>query len=195
MEVVSDHRSKNHEVDTGRGARLKTVDLNERFLTALGNSVTWHSGRGSKPLELDVSEPTPKRLRTYLYNATHPPGGRTLGERKIQLIVPGQLRGERGNLDHTDGRVVLLIGYEADVDVFILWDAGTYRNFPYSMNVQVNVETVFAAYSGKLEIQRRLRRTPVVVDEAVICAPADLLPAAIELRLSLSLCRLLGEPL
>jgi hypothetical protein len=116
-----------------------------------------------------------------------------LGERKIQLIVPGQRRSERGNLDHGGGRIVLLVGYEADADVFILWDAGTYRNFAYSMNVQVNAETIFAAYSGKVELQKRLRRTPVIVDETVVCAPPELLPAAIDLRVSLSLSRLLGE--
>jgi hypothetical protein len=116
-----------------------------------------------------------------------------LGERKIQLIAPGQPRGERGNLDHSDGRIVLLLGYEADVEVFILWDAGTYRNFPYSMNVQVNAETIFAAYSGRIERQTRVRRTPTMVDETVICAPTELLLNAIDLRLSLSLSRLLGD--
>ena len=192
---MNDHNSTSHEIATDRGNRLRTADLNHSFLAALGKSVTWHNGHESKPLELDVSTPAPKRLRAYLYNATYPPGGRTLGERKIQLIVPGQPRGKRGNLDHSDGRTVLLIGYEADVDVFILWDAGTYRNFPYSMNVQVNAETIFAAFSGKVELQKRLRRTPVMVDETVVCAPAELLPAAIELRVSLSLSRLLGEAL
>ena len=176
-----------------RGKRLRTADLNQVLLTALGDSVVWHNGIESKPLEIDLGAPVPQRLRVYLYNATYPPGGRTLGERKIQLIVPEQPRGERGDLDHSGGRIVLLLGYEADVDVFILWDAGTYRNFPYSMNVQVNAETVFAAYSGKLELQKRLRRTPTMVDETVICAPSELLLDAISRRISLSLSRLLGD--
>jgi hypothetical protein len=109
------------------------------------------------------------------------------------LIVPGQPRGERGDLNHSDGRTVLLVGYEADVDVFILWDAGTYRNFPYSMNVQVNAETIFSAYAGRIETQLRTRRTPRTVTETVVCCPSDRLPEALELRLDLSLKRLLGE--
>ncbi|MFO0884819.1 MAG: hypothetical protein U0894_11645 [Pirellulales bacterium] len=190
---MSDQNSTSLDIVADRGVKLKTTELNQVFLAALGDLVTWHNGLESKPLELDVSMPAQQRLRAYLYNATYPPGGRTLGERKIQLIVPGQSRGERGNLDHSDGRIVLLIGYEADVDVFILWDAGTYRSFPYSMNVQVNAETVFVAYSGMIELQKRQRRTPVIVDETVICSPAELLPEAITLRVSMSLSRLLGE--
>jgi len=41
--------------------------------------------------------PLPPKLRVYIYNATYLPGGRTMGEHKIQLIVPAQLRGERAN--------------------------------------------------------------------------------------------------
>ena len=173
--------------------RLNNSELNRSLLRALGGSVAWSSGDESKPFELDLTAPTPRRLRFYIYNATYPPGGRTLGERKIQIIVPGQHRGERGNLDHSDGRTVLLMGYEADADVFILWDAGTYRHFPYSMNVQVNAETVFAAYAGKIQTQRRTRRTPCSVTETVICCPSDRLPEALDLRLELSLARLLGD--
>jgi hypothetical protein len=173
--------------------RLRTSELNQVLLKALGRSVSWHSGDESKPLELDLTSPAPRRLRVYIYNATYPPGGRTLGERKIQLIVPDQARGQRGDLSHCDGRTVLLVGYEADVDVFILWDAGTYRNFPYSMNVQVNAETIFSAYAGKVETQLRIRRTPRTVTETVICCPSERLQEAIDMRLDLSLARLLEE--
>lgn len=173
--------------------RLKQTELSAVFLNALGPAVAWHNGHKSKPLEVDINTLYPKRLRVYLYNATYPPGGRTLGERKIQLIVPGQPRGARGNLDDSNGRLVLLVGYEADVDIFILWDAGTYRNFPYSMNAQVNPETVYEAYSGKITHQTRRRRTPEPVDEVVICTPSELLIKAIDERLRLSIARIVGE--
>lgn len=84
--------------------RLRQAELSAVFLHALGDTVTWHNGLESKPFEVDINTLYPKRLRVYLYNATYPPGGRTLGERKIQLIVPGQPRGARGNLDNSDGR-------------------------------------------------------------------------------------------
>ncbi|MEI7923597.1 MAG: hypothetical protein WCJ40_16935 [Planctomycetota bacterium] len=190
---MSGQKTNRNESVTDRGTRLRQAELNQTLLSALGRVVSWHNGFESKPLELDIGALTPLRLRVYIYNATYPPGGRTLGERKIQLIVPGQSRGEHGELDHSDGRIVLLIGYEADVDVFILWDAGTYRNFSYSMNVQVNAETIFAAFSGKTEMQKRIRRTPTMVEETVVCAPSELLMEAITKRISLSLARLLGE--
>ena len=172
--------------------RLTQNELNQVFLSALGQDVSWHSGLDSKPLEVDISKPYLKLLRVYIYNATYPPGGRTLGERKIQLIVPGQARGERGNFDHSDGRLVLLVGYESAVDVFVLWDAGTYRNFAYSMNVQVNPETIFSAFAGKIELQTRRRRTPEIVDETVICAPKELLLRGVSERIQISFDRALN---
>jgi hypothetical protein len=90
-----------------------------------------------------------------VYNATVPPGGRATGEHKIQLIVPGQARGQRGNLDHSGGRIPLLIGYQNEMDVFILWDAALYQDFAYSRNVQVKAETIFEAFAGKIARQSR----------------------------------------
>lgn len=171
--------------------RLSQPKLNSIFLSVLGNCVSCHNGLDSKPLEIDLNKPFTQRLRVYLYNATYPPGGRTLGERKIQLIVPGQSRGKRGDFDHSDGRIVLLVGYEANVDVFILWDSGTYRNFSYSMNVQVNPETIFAAYAGEIALQTRRRRTPVTVDEIVVCASSERLIDAINKRIQLSFKRII----
>ncbi len=173
--------------------RLTTSQLNTQLLQALGSLVTSHSGEASKPLEVDLRQPLPFRLRIYIYNATFPPGGRTLGERKIQLIVPGQVKGERADFDFSDGRIVMLMGYEADLDVFVLWDAGTYRNFPHSMNVQVAPSTVFSAFAGNLVLQRRHRRTPSRVLETVVAAPSTKIMEAITSRITHSLARMLQD--
>jgi hypothetical protein len=173
--------------------RLRQSELSKVFLSALGEAVLSHDALDTKPLEVDLGLPHPMRTRVYLYNATYPPGGRTLGERKIQLIVPNQPRGQRGDLDHSGGRIVLLVGYEEDVKVFVLWDAGIYRNFSYSMNVQVNAETIFSAFAGQIAEQRRIRRTPVTTVETVVCTRYDRLVEAISLRLRLSLDRLTGD--
>lgn len=176
-----------------KNGKLSTAGLHEVFLTSLGNvNVSYHSDSKKKPLLLNLSAPYPQKHRVYLFNATYPPGGRTLGERKIQLIVPNQRQqpGNRGNFDHSGGRNVLLVGYEADVDVFIFWDAGTYRNFSYSMNVQVYPNCIFKAFSGQVATQERKRRS---VKETVVCAPSERLLEAIELRIHLSFTRLLME--
>src|ERR1700752_1485365 len=117
--------------------RLSVEGLHQTFLRALNSSVVSHSDVGAKPLEVDLKSPLPPKLRVYLYNATYPPGGRTMGEHKIQLIIPGQGRGECANFDMSGGRIPLLVGYRADIRIFMLWDADLYVDFSYSRNVQV----------------------------------------------------------
>ncbi len=169
--------------------RLSVRDLNERLIECLNAGFSWHSDVGEKPLEADLLHPLPRKCRFYIYNLTSPPGGRTLGEHKIQLIVPGQKRGSKGNFDFSGGRLVFLAGYEQAEDVFVLWDAGLYPDFAYSMNVQVKAESVFTAHTGKVVFQeRRLHAGPL---EVVIAAPARLLREAVEARAKLSLAQLL----
>jgi len=79
------------------------------------------------------------RLRIYLFTVTpdrSTPGARPAGEFKIQLIVEGQERPERGALQFSDAHTVLA-GYSPDYGVFVAWEARLYRTFAYSANVQV----------------------------------------------------------
>jgi hypothetical protein len=133
-------------------------------------------------------------LRVYLFNATRPPGGRPTGEHKVQLIMPGQKRGQRGRFDASDGRIVLLAGYAAEEDVFVLWDAGLYPDFAWSRNVQVKAQTLLAASAGKIASQqRRLRPTEgETATETLIACPPSLLSDGIRLRQDLTYARL-GE--
>ena len=82
---------------TSENSRDSTDELHRHVIEALGASVLRNSDLAQKPLELDLRFPLPSKVRAYVYNATVPPGGRATGEHKIQLIVPGQARGERGN--------------------------------------------------------------------------------------------------
>lgn len=172
-----------------RYSHLPAEHLHGAFVQALDGRVCDHSPLGDKPLEADLAPPCPLRLRAYVYTATHPPGGRTIGEHKVQLMIPGQQRGQRANFDYSDGRIVFLLGYEPELCVFILWDAGLYRDFPFSRNVQVRAETVYEAYATGFALQeRRLWGGP----ELVIAAHATRLSEALELRRQESLDRLLG---
>src|SRR6266508_684496 len=79
------------------------------------------------------------RTRFYLWTVTpdrSTPGARPPGEFKIQLIIDGQERGARANLN-TDGAYAVLLGYSPDYGVFVGWEARHYQNFAYSANVQV----------------------------------------------------------
>lgn len=176
--------------------RVPQEELHRRLVEALGAAaVRSRAPWGQKPFELDLAPPLPQRVRVYMYNATRPPGGRPLGEHKVQLIVPGQRRGERASFDNGDGRIVLLIGYGAEEDVFILWDAGLYSDFAWSRNVQVKAETIIQASAGKLATQdRQLRPTngrPTV--ETVLAVKPRRLAEALVRRMELTRERLLKE--
>ena len=176
--------------------RLPQNELQRRLVAALGVSVLRiHTPLDAKPFELDLAPPLPHRVRVYMYNATRPPGGRPLGEHKIQLMVPGKGRGERASFDNGDGRIVLLIGYAADEDVFILWDAGLYSDFAWSRNVQVKGGTIIEASAGKLATQERQLRpaTGRATVETVLAVKSRRLPDAIIKRMELTRERMLRD--
>jgi len=171
--------------------RLSVENLHRVFLQALGEAVVSFGDIGVKPLEVDLKSPLPPKLRVYMYNATYPPGGRTMGEHKIQLILPDQKRGTRGNFDSSGGRIPILIGYRTDLGIFILWDAELYVDFAYSRNVQVKAETVYEAFAQGIGRQKRkLWNQPA---ERVITADAQNLDEAILERQRETLKHLLGE--
>ncbi len=176
--------------------RVTHDELHRRLVRSLGSSsVKSHSPWDAKPFELDLTPPLPQRVRVYMYNATRPPGGRPLGEHKVQLIAPGQRRGQRGSFDNGDGRIVLLIGYAAEEDVFILWDAGLYTDFAWSRNVQVKAETIIQASAGKLATQERQLRPPsgrAIVETVLAVKPRSLTEAVVR-RMELTRERLLRE--
>jgi len=175
--------------------RVSQSDLHHRLVDALGPAVQGHSAWGTKPFEMDLAAPLPRRVRVYMYNATRPPGGRPLGEHKVQLMVPGQERRQRGNFDNRDGRIVLLVGYSAEEDVFIIWDGGLYSDFAWSRNVQVKTETIIQATAGKIGTQQRRLRLPDArpVVETVLAVKPRLLADALVRRMELTRERLSEE--
>ena len=170
--------------------RLSVEHLHRTFLEALNQAVISHSNLESKPLEVDLKSPLPPKLRVYIYNATYPPGGRTMGEHKIQLIVPGQERGARGNFDISGGRIPVLVGYRSDLRIFMLWDAELYVDFAYSRNVQVMPETVYEAFARGIGRQKRHLWTQDT--EIVITTDALHLGQALLERQKETLKRMLG---
>jgi excisionase family DNA binding protein len=175
--------------------RQAQPELHRRLIKALGPSVLMHTSVDIKPLDLDLLAPLPQKVRAYLYNLTRPPGGRPLGEHKVQLIVPGQRRGDRASFDNSGGRIVLLLGYAAEEDIFVLWDAGLYSDFAWSRNVQVKSETIIAATAGRLATQERQLRPSqgTSTTETVLAVKPRLLCEAINRRMQLTRERLLRD--
>jgi hypothetical protein len=171
-----------------RADRLSQQELHQAFVDSLAGSVVKNGNLAVKPLELDLKTPLPCKVRVYLFNLTNPPGGRGVGEYKIQLIMPGQERGAVGSFDMSDDRVVIISGYHDEMEVFVLWDAHCYPEFAYSRNVQVKAETVCGALgSGISEQVRQIRE---IGDETVVAAHKSKLKNALALRMKLTLERI-----
>ncbi|MDM5225002.1 hypothetical protein QUF73_02150 [Cytobacillus sp. NJ13] len=160
---------------------LTQQKLNTIFIEHLSDSIINYSDIGSKPIEIDLCPPLPVKIRLYIYNMTQPLGERSFGDHKIQLIVPGQKRGNRADFDDSKGRIVVLAGYESDLGVFALWDAGLYPNFAYSRNVQVKANTVYRALAGEIGMQERVIRGQG--KETVITTTGENLRDALVLRM------------
>lgn len=147
--------------------KLSKQELNKKFLEGLGDVVAWSSeDEGAAPLLIDISTPNGAelRLRVYLYNLTNPPGGRAADEYKAQIILPGQKKKEKGNLDYSDGRLPLLAAYAQDDGdgVFVLWDATRHDQISFSSNIQVKSDAILMATYKKLVCSKRTNNETIV---------------------------------
>lgn len=115
--------------------------LAQHVIQALGPALRSHGDVEEVPLRIEVAGLLP--LAIYAFTVSDPPGGREPDELKIQLIAPGQERGERGNFESPDGEsYVILLGYSKDYDVFVLWDAYRHRDFAWSKNCQIRLAAI-----------------------------------------------------
>jgi len=117
---------------------LSNDSLYRRLRVALSEGTEFHTPANAiHPAEFSV--PGFGNVRAYLFTVTpdrSAPGARPPGEFKIQLIIEGQTRGERGALELRDAYTALL-GFSPDFGVFVGWEARLYSTFGYSANVQV----------------------------------------------------------
>lgn len=123
--------------------RLTAKQLNEMFVSDLGEAFCVKSEIEKKPLLISPTATPEITYKVYIYNCTNPPGGRTLDEYKIQLILPDQGRGNRGHLDESDGTIILIVGFaiydSSENGVWVIWETDRHRDFAYSANLQVKM--------------------------------------------------------
>lgn len=159
-----------------------TEELHRAFLRPLGDAVLRHSPAGDKPLSVDLALPNPPRLRVYMYTLVGGVGTVRPNEYKAVLRVPGQAVGAYDSFDHSDGRLALVVGYRADLDVFVFWDASLHPRFKNGGNIQVRDTTVHeAAAIGRAEQRRPLSSK---VTEVVIACQSWNLAQAIDDRVA-----------
>jgi len=125
-------------------------------------------------MSVDLNLPLPPHLRVYMYNLVGSAGTTRSQEYKAVLRLPGQASGSYRSFDNSGGRLSLVVGYEADLDVFVLWDSSLHPRFTNGFNIQVHSETVMkAASTGYAEQQRRLV-TLRTVELVLACRSAHL---------------------
>ena len=148
----------------------------------LTESILWHSNLAAKPLCVDLALPNPPRLRVYLYSLVGGVGTVRSTEYKAVLRLPGQAVGSYASFDHSDGRFALLVGYRADLDVFVLWDASLHARFTNGSNIQVRDTTVHEAAGCGRSWQTRPLSSGIT--EIVLACQSSNLAQAIDERIS-----------
>jgi hypothetical protein len=147
-----------------------TVEIQTRFIGALGHRVLAHGDLGAKPLDLDLAPPLPTRVRLYMFSLVD--GGATRPfEYKAVVRAPRQKVGEYASFEHGGHRLAVLCAYRDDLDVFVLWDASLHPQFKHGGNIQVSKEVVVhAAAAGWAEQKRRLRLARAI-ETVYACQP------------------------
>ncbi|MCQ2011376.1 hypothetical protein NOM01_15455 [Sporolactobacillus sp. STSJ-5] len=130
--------------------RLTQRELHLLFLHDIGECARDVKDNGGKPLSLRLSYPFNRDLNVYIFNCTAPPGGRSIDEFKVQLILDGQKRGVRGKFDTSDGRTTLIVGYatpftDMDEGIWVLFELDKHMEFAYSTNIQVYLRQMLCA--------------------------------------------------
>jgi hypothetical protein len=159
-----------------------TKGLHKDFLKPFEGLVTKHGDLDSKPLDIDLALPHPPRLRLYMYSLVDGTGSKRRDEYKAVLRLRGQESGTYESFDHSGGRLALLVGYRADLDVFVLWDPSLHPRFKNGGNIQIRAATVHsAAATGRAEQVRSLTSG---LSEVVIACQSWNLVKAVEDRVA-----------
>ena len=118
-------------------------EIHAAVLSAVGEAAVGHGPLEKVPFRLRLA--ALGDFAFYAFTLTSPPGGRPVGEYKVQLIVPGHERGTRGRLIFPKGAYTTVLGWSKEEGVFVLWDAYAHESFSYSRNLQVKGESVWLA--------------------------------------------------
>lgn len=158
---------------------LSKTEISERIGAALGTSLQSHGPFEDYPFLVQIQGAVP--LAIFPFTVTSPPGGRDARELKVQLIAPGQQRGDRGNFVAPPGHWAVLLGYSEHFDLFVLWEAQKHRDFGWSKNCQVRMQVLGEArISGIATMDRTLQGG---ITETIIAARPDHLAEALRQRI------------
>lgn len=159
---------------------VEKKELHRRFIEAIDYNSRWYSSLDSVPLEVDVTDPGLNKLIVYITNLTAPTQVNSAGE--LQLSQPEQERIGTDSFGSSNDGTVLLVGYDVDRDIFVLWDANHHQEFPDTSNIRVKEETLKTATEGEIGTQTRDLESG---EETVLTATPERLSDAIDRRVSI----------
>ena len=173
--------------------RMTQKELHDIFLEDIGTFAGRVEDCGRKPLKMHLDFPFNRDIKAFIWNCTAPPGGRSIDEYKVQLILENQKRGMRGHFDETDGYKSLIIGYATPfVDklqgLWVLFELDKHREFAYSANLQVKLEYMLDTL-GKPIIYQQKRTTK----EVLVMAQRSNLVKALIARMDVDAAKMTGE--
>ncbi len=170
--------------------RMSVLELNMLLISDLGDDYIIRSEPAEKPLLFSHKKHMNVVYKAYVYNCTNPPGGRTLDEYKIQLILPNQPRGTRGRLDDTDGSIILIVGFaiydNEENGAWVIWETSRHMEFAYSSNLQVKMGDLLDTITKKVFCVKKPGN-----GEYIILADRRHLPEGIDLRQKVDIDNLL----
>ena len=167
------------------GEKLTQRELHRLFLEDISSYAEDIEDTGHKPLRMHLKHPYNRDIKAYIWNCTAPPGGRTIDEYKVQLILENQKRGERGSFDDSDG-TVLIVGFaipliDQNMGLWTLFELDKHRDFAYSANIQVYLRQLLKAFETDVYTCQKHNKETVV-----ICTRKHL-PDALSKRFSIDL--------
>ena len=150
--------------------RLTQNELHYLFLHDIGTYAVDIIDNGKKPFYLRLSFPFNREVKVFIFNCTAPPGGRSIDEYKVQLILDGQKRGERGCFDTSDGKTPLIVGYAspfADIKdgIWVLFEFDKHREFAYSANIQVYLRQMLPALEKNIHVCQKHNKEVLVLSQ------------------------------
>ena len=170
--------------------RLSQSELHKLFLQDVGVYAEDIENYGRKPLNFRLKYPFNRDLKVYIFNCTAPPGGRSIDEFKVQLILDGQKRGDRGQFDTSDGRTTLIVGYATPfVDLggglWVLFELDKHMEFAYSANIQVYLRQLLPALEKNVYVCQKHNQEILVISQRQYLLEALKERFAIDLRVML----------
>lgn len=123
--------------------RASARDQIERLLDGLvacGFTLVESTELSSRPVELVLTDPDGvKSLRVFCWNVTSGGHGRAEDEYRVQTTRPGDMP------LHMAGETTLVLGYDAERDIFVAWEGEKHPNPGSSSSLQVPLDLLEAA--------------------------------------------------